>query len=78
MLRGIEVKETWEKIRYMLFPMEGFQTLTYEEMSGITSIEEAHPLLQKANCYCILERALERYHQEKSLFPLEVALDLNY
>ncbi len=77
-LRGIEIGETWETIRFMLFPMEGFQTLPFEEMVKAGSVEKATTLIKATPYYPVLIRAMDRYREEGSLFPLEVALDLDY
>lgn len=77
-LRGIEIQESWEKIRYMLFPLDNQLGLPFEEMIRTKSIDRALVLIQNTAYYQVLTLALDRYHNEKTLFPLEVALDLNY
>lgn len=77
-LRGIEIGEGWDKIRYMLFPMENFPTLPFEEMVRRGTIEGAIQLLHNTDYERELKIAYDRYQQEQNLFPLEVALDLNY
>ncbi len=77
-LRGIEVGEGWETIRYILFPMEEFQTLPFEEMVKSRSIESAIDYVHASPYYHVLIHALDRYWEEHSLFPIEVALDLDY
>ncbi len=77
-LRGIELSEPWEIIRYMLFPMEGYPTLPFEQMVQTGNINSALKLITNTRYRRVLAPALERYNQEGSLFPLEVALDLNY
>lgn len=77
-LRGIEVGEDWEKIRYTLFPIENYPTLPFEEMFQCGTVESAIVLLNNTEYQTDLKLALTRYHDEKSLFPVEVAIDLNY
>jgi V/A-type H+-transporting ATPase subunit C len=77
-LRGIQIADGWEKIRYMLFPMENYPTLPYERMVGVGNIESAIEVIRGTPYYRVLSLALPRYRSENSLFPLEVALDLNY
>lgn len=77
-LRGIEIGEHWETIRYMLFPMQEFQTLPFEEMVKSGSVERAIEYLHASPYYPAAVLALDRFKEENSLFPLEVALDLDY
>ncbi len=77
-LRGIEIGEDWDKIRYMLFPMEDFPTLPFEKLVRKGTIEGAIQQLHNTEYERELSIAFDRYRQEESLFPLEVALDLNY
>lgn len=77
-LRGIAIHEAWDKIRFTLFPMEDYPTLPFEEMAKSGSIEESIPLLYGTDYYRVIQHALDRYLTEENLFPLEVALDLNY
>lgn len=77
-LRGMQIGESWEKIRYMLFPMLNFPTLPYEKMVAAGSIDGAIDAIARSPYHRVLTLALPRYRDEKSLFPLEVALDLNY
>ena len=77
-LRGIQVGESWEKVRFMLFPMENFPTLPSERMVSSGGIERAIEILRETPYHRVLLQGLTRYLSENSLFPLEVALDLNY
>jgi len=77
-LRGIEVGEQWEKIRYTLFPIEDYPTLPFEEMVQRGTVESAIALLHNTEYEADLKPALTRFHDEKSLFPVEVAIDLSY
>ena len=77
-LRGIEVGEDWEKIRYTLFPVEDYPTLPFADMVQSGTVESAIALLHNTDYEVDLKPALTRYHDEESLFPVEVAIDLNY
>ncbi len=77
-LRGITAGEGWEQTRYMLFSMEGYPTLPYQNLMEAGNIQKALDLLSKTTYRKELEPALSRYEKENSLFPLEVSLDLNY
>ncbi len=77
-LRGIEIGESWEKIRYTLFPIENYPTLPFQQMVQQGSVESAITLLHNTEYEADLKLSLTRYHEEKSLFPVEVAIDLNY
>lgn len=77
-LRGIEISESWEMIRYMLFPMQDYPSLPYESICKSGNIPAALEILKDTSYYRVLELAMGRYHEESSLFPLEVALDLDY
>lgn len=77
-LRGIQIGESWEKIRFMLFPMESFPTIPSERLVSSGDIERAIDILRETPYHRALSQGLARYLAENSLFPLEVALDLNY
>jgi vacuolar-type H+-ATPase subunit C/Vma6 len=80
-LRGVEVAAPWEQVLHLLFPMErhvdvGVETL--ERMVRAKDVAAAVEVLQGTRYHAILEHAMTRYQAERSLFPLEVALDLGY
>lgn len=77
-LRGLEVGETYDRIRFMLFPMGRFASLPYEQMADAETIAGAIDVIHHTHYYVTLSHAMDRYNTEKSLFPLEVALDLDY
>jgi V/A-type H+-transporting ATPase subunit C len=77
-LRGIFSGYSWDRVRYVLFPMGAMSSLPAEAMIGVGSIPEAVELLRGGPYYHTLAHAMERYNVEQSLFPLEVALDLSY
>lgn len=80
-LRGIETGASWNQVLFLLFPMSRHTALTtsvLERMVRTGDIEGAIRLIEDTPYYVTLDHALERYRLEESLFPLEVALDLDY
>ncbi len=77
-LRGIATGASWNQVRYVLFPLGGFTVIPAQEMVESESISAAVDLLRGTPYFDTLAHALERYTAEQSLFPLEVALDLDY
>ena len=77
-LRGIVTGSGWEHVRYVLFPLGGFTALPAQLMMELANIGTAVELLPNTPYYDILSHAMQRYTNEQSLFPLEVALDLDY
>jgi V/A-type H+-transporting ATPase subunit C len=77
-LRGIVTGASWDRVRYVLFPMESFTVLPAQSMVEAGSIESAVEQLSDTPYYETLTHAMKRYTDEHSLFPLEVALDLGY
>jgi V/A-type H+/Na+-transporting ATPase subunit C len=76
--RGIVAGASWDKIRFVLFPLGAESNLPLQEMAEAGSIGAAVDLLRGTYYYEILSHAMTRYNAEQNLFPLEVALDLNY
>ncbi len=77
-LRAILAGSQWDQIQYVLFPLGDNSNLPAEAMLRSGSIPAAIDLLRGTPYYTPLSLAMERYHQEQKLFPLEVALDLSY
>ena len=80
-LRGIETGATWEQVLFLLEPMAKYTTLTLadlEKMVRSGEMAQAIECTRRTPYYNTLTHALERYRTEQSLFPLEVALDLDY
>jgi V/A-type H+-transporting ATPase subunit C len=77
-LRGIVTNSSWEEVQGILFPLGSLNTLPAQQMLETGSVEAAVGLLTQTAYYETLTHALRRYSDEQSLFPLEVALDLNY
>jgi V/A-type H+-transporting ATPase subunit C len=77
-LRGIETGASWRQVRFTLFPTGEHTVLPAEEMFAAGGVPQAVALLRHTPYFDTLDHALERYRTEQSLFPLEVALDLDY
>jgi V/A-type H+-transporting ATPase subunit C len=77
-LRGVVTGASWDQIRYTLFPLRPFTVLPAQAIVEAGSIGEAMERLHNTPYYDTLAHAMERYTAEQSLFPLEVALDLDY
>lgn len=80
-LRGIETGATWEQILFLLEPMGKHTELTIadlEAMGRSSDMAQAIERTRHTPYYNTLSHALERYRTEQNLFPLEVALDLDY
>jgi len=77
-LRGLVAGASWDQVRYVLFPLNGFTDLPAQEMVEAEGVSAAVDLLRGTPYYETLIHAMNRYTAEQSLFPLEVALDLAY
>jgi vacuolar-type H+-ATPase subunit C/Vma6 len=80
-LRGVEARASWDQVRHLLSPMPKHAVLTTEHMERMLESGEmarAIERLRHTPFYNTLAHALERYRAEGNLFPLEVALDLDY
>jgi len=80
-LRGIETGASWDQVRHLLSPMTRYSALTtadIEKMVRSGDMERAIELTRHTPYYRTLVYALERYRAERNLFPLEVALDMDY
>lgn len=77
-LRGIVSGSSWDRVRYVLFPLGSFTVLPAQEMVEAGSVATAVEMLSQTPYYTTLSYAMERYTAEQSLFPLEVTLDLYY
>jgi vacuolar-type H+-ATPase subunit C/Vma6 len=81
-LRGVETGASWQQVRYLLHPIpDQHVTLTESDMETVLHSEDMATAIQHIHhtpYYDTLAHALERYQTEKNLFPLEVALDLDY
>jgi V/A-type H+-transporting ATPase subunit C len=77
-LRGIVNDAPWDKVRFVLFPLGSKSVVPAQEMVEAGNVTAAVEMLAGTPYYETLSFALKRYTSEGSLFPLEVALDLNY
>lgn len=77
-LRGIVTNSPWERVRDVLFPLGSLAILPAEKMLEAGTVEAAVTQLSDTPYYDTLSHAMKRHIEEQSLFPLEVALDLNY
>jgi V/A-type H+-transporting ATPase subunit C len=77
-LRGIVTGASWDLVRYVLFPLGSTTVLPAQAMVEAGAVGAAVEQLRGTPYYSTLSHAMERYAAEKSLFPLEMALDLSY
>ena len=77
-LRGIVAGASWDQVRYVLFPLDPLTVLPAQAMVESGSVNAAVEHLRGTPYYDTLSHAMGRYTAEQSLFPLEVALDLEY
>jgi len=80
-LRGVETGASWDQVRHLLCPMAKYTVLTTTDMEKMVrsgDVARAIELTRHTPYYDTLVHALERYRTERNLFPLEVALDLDY
>jgi vacuolar-type H+-ATPase subunit C/Vma6 len=80
-LRGVETGASWDQVRYLLFPMTKYTALTPANMERMVQSGDMTRAIERTRntpYYDTLAHALERYQAERNLFPLEVALDLDY
>jgi vacuolar-type H+-ATPase subunit C/Vma6 len=76
-LRGVATGAAWDAVRYVLFPLGSSTILPAQAMAEAGSVGAAIEQLRRTPYYVTLAHALQRYSAEGSLFPLEVALDLD-
>ena len=77
-LRGIIADASWERVNYVLFPFGAMTTLPAQQMVETGNLAAAIEQLRGTVYYDTLTHAMKRYTVEQNLFPLEVAIDLNY
>lgn len=77
-LRAIITDPSWERVRDVLFPFGSMSVLPEQAMVESGSVSAAVELLRGTVYEDTLSFAMKRYGAEQNLFPLEVALDLNY
>jgi V/A-type H+-transporting ATPase subunit C len=77
-LRGIVTGASWDRVRYVLFPFGTAAVFQAQPLLEAGNVDNAVELLKQTPYYDSLLFAMKRYREEKSLFPLEIALDLSY
>ena len=76
--RSADAAAVWSRVQPLLFPLGDSSSLPLERMIEAGSVAAAVELLRGTRYYEALAFGLKRYSSEQSLFPLEVALDLDY
>jgi V/A-type H+/Na+-transporting ATPase subunit C len=77
-LRGVVAGASWDRVRFVLFPMGKETVLPAQEIVEAANMNAAVELLRHTPYYETLSHAMKRYSAEQNIFPLEVALDLAY
>jgi len=77
-LRGIVAGSSWDRVRFVLFPLGSHSVLPAREMVESGNMATAVELLRGTPYHGTLSHAMIRFSVERSIFPLEVALDLDY
>ena len=77
-LRAIVAGSDRDQVREILFPLGSLAVLPIEKLLESETVDAAIEQLTHTPYYDTLSYAMKRYSDEHSLFPLEVALDLNY
>jgi V/A-type H+/Na+-transporting ATPase subunit C len=75
-LRGIVSGASWDRIRYVLFPLGSYSAIPAQAMVEAGNVAAAVELLRGTVYYETVSHAMRRYNAEGNLFPLEVAIDL--
>jgi V/A-type H+-transporting ATPase subunit C len=68
----------WDRVREVLFPFGSFSALPAQAMVEAGSVPAAVELLKGTPYEATMSFAMKRFSAEQNLFPLEVALDLDY
>lgn len=68
----------WDRIGEVLFPFGARTVLPAQAMIEAGNVASAVELLRGTKYESVLSFAMKRYSAEQNLFPIEVALDLNY
>jgi V/A-type H+-transporting ATPase subunit C len=68
----------WDRVREVLFPFGSFSTIPAQAMVESGSVAAAVELLKGSPYEATMSFAMKRFSVEQNLFPLEVALDLDY
>ncbi len=68
----------WDRVREVLFPFGSFSTVPAQAMVEAGNVPAAVELLRGTPYETTMSFAMKRFSAEHNLFPLEVALDLDY
>lgn len=68
----------WDRVREVLFPFGSFSSIPAQAMVESGNIGAAVDLLKSTPYESTMSFAMKRFSAEQNLFPLEVALDLDY
>jgi len=68
----------WERVHEVLFPLGTFSVIPAQAMVESGSVAAAVDLLDGTTYESTMSFAMRRFSAEQNLFPLEVALDLDY
>lgn len=68
----------WDRVREVLFPFGLFSTIPAQAMVESGSVISAVDLLKGSPYEATMSFAMKRFSAEQNLFPLEVALDLDF
>ena len=77
-LRGIVTNSSWDRVRFVLFPFDSEKSIPAQAMLETGSVTQAIELIKDTPFYETLSFAMKRFSVEQSLFPIEVALDMDY
>lgn len=80
-LRGLYHHSTWDQVLFLLSPINRHNLVKLDKLRQMLEtgdIGEAISLLKSTPYYYPLSYAVNRYQEENTLFPLEIALDLDY
>lgn len=69
---------TWDRVREVLFPYGSFSAIPAQAMVESGSVSSAVDMLKGTPYEETMAFAMKRFSAEQNLFPLEVALDLEY
>ncbi|MEK6754322.1 MAG: V-type ATPase subunit [Chloroflexota bacterium] len=68
----------WDRVREVLFPFGAFASIPAQAMVESGSVASAVDLLHGSPYEATMSFAMKRFSTEQNLFPLEVALDLDF
>lgn len=68
----------WDRVREVLFPFGSFSSIPAQAMVEAGNVGAAVDLLKGTPYESTMSFAMKRFSVEQNLFPLEVALDLDY